>query len=186
MTCSVYIWGTGKWSSVSSLWRRSSVNRLDHHLNCLQGVRPASVFGPENSILVLASVMASSIPHSIEVRVCTGVVPPTSFVKVGTVSCGRNRHCRSSRPHTALCTCQVCCLLHLCPSRFSSPLTSLGSPYSLHFMPTLYIYIRSYFLYNRVDKIQWFCVRDIQKKRTERWQDWLREIDGRAWEKTEV
>ena len=68
----------------------TSVNRLDHHLYSPQGVGPASVFSPENPILVLASVMATSVPYSVEVRVCTGIVPPASFMKVGAVSCRRN------------------------------------------------------------------------------------------------
>lgn len=82
------IWGTG--SAVLWALLGDSVDRLDHHLDGPQGVGPASVFSPENAILVLASVMTTSVPYSVEVRVCTGVVPPASFMKVGAVSCRRH------------------------------------------------------------------------------------------------
>lgn len=72
------------------IYLEPSVNGLDHHLHCSQGVGPASVLSPENPVLVLASVMATSVPYTIEVRVCTGIVPPASFMKVGAVSCRRN------------------------------------------------------------------------------------------------
>lgn len=86
-TCNIYILRNWKIrSSFQVVDCLPSVNRLDHHLNCSQGVWPASVFGPKNSILVLASVMASSVPYAIEVRMGTGVVPPSSFMKVGAVS----------------------------------------------------------------------------------------------------
>lgn len=62
-----------------------SVDRLDHDLNCSQGVGPPTVFGPKDSVLVLASVVASSVPHPVQVRVRAGVVPPASFMKVRAV-----------------------------------------------------------------------------------------------------
>lgn len=89
-----------------------SVNRLDHHLYCPQGVGPASVFSPENAILVLASVVTTSVPYSVEVRVCTGVVPPASFMEVGAVSCRRNR---DSEVRVLLCH-DTCRLPHVCAS----------------------------------------------------------------------
>lgn len=64
-----------------------SVDGLDHHLNRSQGVRPAPVLGPEDAVLVLASVVAASVPDPVEVGVRAGVVPPASFVEVGAVPC---------------------------------------------------------------------------------------------------
>lgn len=66
----------------------SSVYRSDHHLNCFQGVGTSPVLSPKYSILVLAPVVASSVPHPVQIGVCARVVPPAPFVEMSTVSCG--------------------------------------------------------------------------------------------------
>lgn len=155
----------------------SSVNRLDHHLNGPQGVWPASVLSPENSILVLASIMASSVPYSIEVRVCTGVVPPASFMKVRTVSCRRNTDTEVKFFciwHFASCRERVLPLEWFewrTPDWFQScsswSLTSLELPYSFQFLPTLHL-CTFHFLPSRVNKMQCLCVRSIRRERREK------------------
>lgn len=62
------------------------LNGLDHHDNLLQRVWTSMELGPVDSVLVAASVMASSIPHPIQVRVRTHVVPPASFLVVCTIT----------------------------------------------------------------------------------------------------
>lgn len=88
------------------IYLEPSVNGFDHHLHCSQGVGPASVLSPENSILVLASVMATSVPYTVEVRVCAGIVPPASFMEVGAVSCRRNTDSEVKVLPVALANCQ--------------------------------------------------------------------------------
>lgn len=63
-----------------------SIDRSDHHADRLEGVEPSSVLGPEHSILELTAVNPSAVPHSIQVGLTTGVVPPTSLMEVGTVT----------------------------------------------------------------------------------------------------
>lgn len=69
-----------------------SVYRSDHHLNCFQGVGTPPVLSPKYSILVLAPVVAPSVPDPVEVGVGTRVVPPAALVEVSTVSCGTEGH----------------------------------------------------------------------------------------------
>lgn len=66
----------------------SSVYRSDHHLNCFQGVGTSPVLSPKYSVLVLAPVVASSVPDPVEVGVGTRVVPPAALVEVSAVSWG--------------------------------------------------------------------------------------------------
>lgn len=61
----------------------------DHHSDLLQGIRSSTELGPVNSILVAAAVMTTAVPHAVQVGVGAGVVPPTTFLIVGTVSCER-------------------------------------------------------------------------------------------------
>lgn len=63
-----------------------SVDRSYHYADRLEGVRSSSVLGPEDSILELTAVNPSAVPHSIQVGLTTGVVPPTSLMEVGTVT----------------------------------------------------------------------------------------------------
>lgn len=73
-------------SLVSSI---SSVYRPDEHTDSLHGVEAAAVVGPEDSILKLAAVYASHIPHAIQVGLAASVVPPASFMEMCTVTCNR-------------------------------------------------------------------------------------------------
>lgn len=61
----------------------------DHHSDLLQGIRPTAELSPVNSILVTAAVMPTAVPYAIQVRVGAGVVPPTTLLIVGTISCLR-------------------------------------------------------------------------------------------------
>lgn len=61
----------------------------NHHHHLLERVRSSSELSPVDPILVSASVMAPTVPDPIEVGVSTGIVPPSSLLIVGTVSCRR-------------------------------------------------------------------------------------------------
>lgn len=61
----------------------------DHHHHFLERVRSSSELSPVDPILVSAPVMAPAIPDPIEVGVSAGIIPPSSLLIVGTVSCRR-------------------------------------------------------------------------------------------------
>lgn len=61
--------------------------RFDHHGNSFEGVRPPVELGPVHPILVPASIVASPIPHAVQVGMGTHVVPPTPFLVMSTVTC---------------------------------------------------------------------------------------------------
>ena len=61
----------------------------DHHHHSLQGVRPATELGPVDAILVPAAVVASAVPHAVQVGVGAGVIPPATLLVMGTVTWGR-------------------------------------------------------------------------------------------------
>lgn len=65
----------------------ASVYRSDHHADRLHGVEPSTVVGPEHPILVFAAVDPSGVPDTVQVGLATGVVPPSSFMEMGTVTC---------------------------------------------------------------------------------------------------
>lgn len=60
---------------------------FDHHGNSFEGVRPPVELGPVDPILVPASIVASPIPHAVQVGMGTHVVPPTPFLVMSTVTC---------------------------------------------------------------------------------------------------
>lgn len=66
--------------------RWSQPQRPDQHGSLLERVSPATKLGPVDTILVPAAVMATVVPHAIEVRVGTGMVPPASPLVQGTVT----------------------------------------------------------------------------------------------------
>lgn len=59
----------------------------NHHHHLLERVRASSELSPVDPVLVSAPVMAPTVPDPIEVGVSTGVIPPSSLLIVGTVSC---------------------------------------------------------------------------------------------------
>ena len=58
----------------------------DHHGHFLEGVSPASELCPVHTILIAATVVPTPVPHAVQVGVGTGIVPPTAFLVVGTVT----------------------------------------------------------------------------------------------------
>ena len=65
----------------------SSVYGPDHHADTLHGVEASAVVGPEDPILEFASVDASGVPDTVKISLATSVVPPASFMEMGTVTC---------------------------------------------------------------------------------------------------
>lgn len=59
----------------------------NHHHHFLERVRSSSELSPVDPVLVSAPVMAPTVPDPIEVGVSTGIIPPSSLLIVGTVSC---------------------------------------------------------------------------------------------------
>lgn len=70
-----------------------------HHGDFLQRISSSSELGPVHSVLVTAAVMTTAVPHAVQVGMSTGVIPPSSLLVVGTVTC---RHKHSSK--TTRCT----------------------------------------------------------------------------------
>lgn len=64
-----------------------SVYGPDHHADGLHRVEASTVVGPEDAVLEFAAVDASGVPDTVEVGLATSVVPPASFVEMGTVTC---------------------------------------------------------------------------------------------------
>ena len=73
------------WTSLA--YSISSVYGPDHHADRLHGVEASAVVSPEDPILEFASVDASVVPDTIKIGLAASVVPPASFVEMGTVSC---------------------------------------------------------------------------------------------------
>lgn len=65
----------------------SSVYGPDQHADRLHGVEASTVVGPEDPILEFASVDASSVPDTVKIGLAASVVPPASFMEMGTVTC---------------------------------------------------------------------------------------------------
>lgn len=61
----------------------------DHHHHFFERVGASSELSPVDAVLVAAPVMAPTVPDPVEVGVGAGIVPPASFLVVGTVSCKR-------------------------------------------------------------------------------------------------
>lgn len=57
----------------------------DHHDDFFQRISTSSELGPVDTILVTATVMPSTVPHTIQVGMSTGIIPPSSLLVVGTV-----------------------------------------------------------------------------------------------------
>lgn len=64
----------------------------DQHGSLLERVSPATKLGPVDTVLVAAAVVATMVPHTIEVGVGTGMIPPASPLVQGTVTCGERVH----------------------------------------------------------------------------------------------
>ena len=58
----------------------------DQHGRLLERVSPTTKLGPVDTVLVAATVVATTMPHTIEVGVGTGMVPPASPLVQGTVT----------------------------------------------------------------------------------------------------
>lgn len=57
-----------------------------HHGHFLQRISSSSELGPVDPVLVTAAVMPTTVPHTIQVGMSTGIIPPSSFLVVGTVT----------------------------------------------------------------------------------------------------
>lgn len=66
--------------------RWSGLQGPDQHGCLLERVSPASKLSPVDAVLVAVAVVAPMVPHTIEVGVGTGMVPPASPVVQGTVT----------------------------------------------------------------------------------------------------
>lgn len=90
------------WTSLA--YSISSVYGPDHHADRFHGVEASTVVGPEDPILELATVDASGVPDTVEIGLATSVVPPASFMEMGTVTCcgGRDRGMISSMRKSVL------------------------------------------------------------------------------------
>lgn len=56
-----------------------------HHSHFFQRISSSSELGPVHPILIAAAVMPASVPHSVQVGMSTGIIPPSSLMVVGTV-----------------------------------------------------------------------------------------------------
>lgn len=65
----------------------ASVYGPDQHADRLHGVETPAVVGPEDAVLEFAAVHSSGVPDTVEVGLATGIVPPASFMEMGTVTC---------------------------------------------------------------------------------------------------
>lgn len=63
-----------------------SLNGPDHEADRLERVETSAVFGPEDSVLEFAAVNSPAVPHTVQVGLAAGVVPPAALVEVGTVT----------------------------------------------------------------------------------------------------
>lgn len=77
-------------SSLAHPYLPPLVDGSDQHTDRLHGVEPSAILSPENPILEFAAVDASSVPDTVEVGLSTSIVPPASFMEMGTVTW--NRH----------------------------------------------------------------------------------------------
>lgn len=68
------------------LMGQSPPHKPGQHNSLLERVRPTAELGPVDPVLVAAPVVTSMIPHTIEVGVGTGVVPPAPTMVQGTVT----------------------------------------------------------------------------------------------------
>lgn len=64
----------------------SSVYGPDQQTHGLQRVEASAVVRPEDPILEFAAVNASGVPDTVKVGLAASVVPPASFVEMGTVT----------------------------------------------------------------------------------------------------
>ena len=75
------------WFSLAS--NISSVYGPDQHTDSLHRVEASTIVGPENPILEFAAVNASGVPDTVQIGLTASVVPPASFMEMGTVTCRR-------------------------------------------------------------------------------------------------
>lgn len=68
----------------------SQPHRPDQHGSLPERVSPATKLSPVDTILVAATVVATTVPHTIQVGVGTGMVPAASPLVQGTVTCGES------------------------------------------------------------------------------------------------
>lgn len=73
------------WTSLAH--SMSSVYGPDQHTDRLHRVEAAAIVGPEDPVLEFAAVDASGVPDTIKIGLATSVVPPASFMEMGTVTC---------------------------------------------------------------------------------------------------
>lgn len=66
--------------------RGSQLQGPDKHGSLLERVSSATKLSPVDAILVAAAVVATTVPHTIEVRMGTGMVPPASPLVQGAVT----------------------------------------------------------------------------------------------------
>lgn len=64
-----------------------SIYGPDHHADRLHRVETSAIVGPEDTILVFATVDPSVVPDTVEIGLATSVVPPASFMEMGTITC---------------------------------------------------------------------------------------------------
>lgn len=64
----------------------SSVYGPDQHTDRLHRVEASAVVRPEDPILEFAAVNASGVPYTVQIGLAASVVPPASFVEMGTVT----------------------------------------------------------------------------------------------------
>lgn len=64
-----------------------SIYGPDHHADRLHWVETSAIVGPEDTILVFATVDTSVVPDTVEIGLATSVVPPASFMEMGTITC---------------------------------------------------------------------------------------------------
>ena len=57
-----------------------------HHGHFLQRVGSSPELGPVDPVLVAAAVMPATVPHTVEVGMSTGVIPPSPLLVVCTVT----------------------------------------------------------------------------------------------------
>lgn len=103
----------------------------NHHHHLLERVRSSSELSPVDPILVSAPVMAPTVPDPIEVGVSTGIIPPSSLLIVGTVSC-RREWCQECLEGSGFALTMVC----VCSGSLQSPHSVGGLPLQLSFMMT--------------------------------------------------
>lgn len=66
--------------------RWSLPQRPDQHGSLLEGISPTTKLSPVDTVLIAAAIVPTTVPHTVEVGVGTGMVPPASPLVQGTVT----------------------------------------------------------------------------------------------------